>query len=712
MGESFYDVLGVRPDATFEAIETRYRERSAELAIGDAKERVRLDAAYRILRNPNARAHYDRRLRAAAAVHQETPAEQAPHDRETARARHRRRGLLGRLYRGETRGSWLWTLVLGIPLLPLVGAAVAATMGVVGVLLYALILLQAVVYLAPFVLPLWLVSGIGLWRAASRYASAAARVSGRCVGAAVIVLAMLGIVGYADVAYRMLSGSEAAALQRVVQRGPVRDCSKLQTTQDPAARLRLAARCGDLTLVRQLVGQGADVNAGEPDGRDKGRTALHNAAGEDEIAVIDYLLAHGADVNARGDSGYTALHVAAGRGRVRAIERLLKGGADPNALDVRGPPLHAAVLQGHADAARALLEGGADPNGRSPDGYTPIMRLADIGLYFPGHTEVIKLLAASGADLNAVDAQGRTVLEGAHRDAVAALIAAGALPSNYTGNRGVLLPYAARAGNRALVEKLIAQGADIDAADPNGVTATFAAARARDVNLLALFLDRGVPIDTTDARGAGLLYLALERRDERLIDFLLARKASVRPAHRMPPLLALDGNCGNAIAGRLARRLIEAGADPQVVGSRRTTPLHWCVRDIDLLTLFLDRGSNVNARTDTGLTPLHYAVQHEQAKALPTLIARGADVNAKDDEGSTALHLLASRPGAADVKQSVQLLVDAGADTSLQDAKGRTAQAIFKAVYESRQRWPEDLDAGAIADLLTPRSASRANVKP
>lgn len=54
--------------------------------------------------------------------------------------------------------------------------------------------------------------------------------------------------------------------------------------------------------------------------------------------------------------------------------------------------------------------------------------------------------------------------------------------------------------------------------------------------------------------------------------------------------------------------------------------------------------SDVNARDDMGRTPLHYAVLHENAAALITLIMKNTDanINAQDDEGNTPLHLAAA----------------------------------------------------------------------
>jgi ankyrin repeat protein len=80
---------------------------------------------------------------------------------------------------------------------------------------------------------------------------------------------------------------------------------------------------------------GDDVNAAN----DKGRTALHGAAGIGSNTLIEFLVAKGASLNAKDRLGYTALGVAAGRAprggdsasRVyqSTVELLLKLGAQP-----------------------------------------------------------------------------------------------------------------------------------------------------------------------------------------------------------------------------------------------------------------------------------------------------------------------------------------------------------------------------------------------
>ena len=73
----------------------------------------------------------------------------------------------------------------------------------------------------------------------------------------------------------------------------------------------VAAACGHLAMVQALLAKGAEVNAKTPGGW----TALMNAAEGGHLAVVQALLDKGADVNAKTPNGWSALMWAAGSGR-------------------------------------------------------------------------------------------------------------------------------------------------------------------------------------------------------------------------------------------------------------------------------------------------------------------------------------------------------------------------------------------------------------
>lgn len=91
--------------------------------------------------------------------------------------------------------------------------------------------------------------------------------------------------------------------------------------------------------------------------------------------VVD-LLERGADWCGRGPGETSALHLAAALGEAPLVEFLLARGADANARDARGRmPLHHALKASGARAVavvRALVGAGADPERATESGETPL----------------------------------------------------------------------------------------------------------------------------------------------------------------------------------------------------------------------------------------------------------------------------------------------------------------------------------------------------
>ena len=104
--------------------------------------------------------------------------------------------------------------------------------------------------------------------------------------------------------------------------------------QDGRSDLHYAARDGDLAAVEKVVSQGMDVNL-----QDKhGWTPLHFAAQARSEDVVIYLLAHGASVDVEDGHGNTALFRAtfASRGDGGVIRALREAGADPRKKNKSG----------------------------------------------------------------------------------------------------------------------------------------------------------------------------------------------------------------------------------------------------------------------------------------------------------------------------------------------------------------------------------------
>src|SRR5579859_1674410 len=88
-----------------------------------------------------------------------------------------------------------------------------------------------------------------------------------------------------------------------------------------------------------------------------GANDLHEAVKSNDAARVKALLDAGADPNKRDRLGATALHDAAWNGYREIVELLLDHHADVNArhLEAGSTPLHYAVIKGHLDIVSLLL---------------------------------------------------------------------------------------------------------------------------------------------------------------------------------------------------------------------------------------------------------------------------------------------------------------------------------------------------------------------
>lgn len=175
-----------------------------------------------------------------------------------------------------------------------------------------------------------------------------------------------------------------------------------------------AALSGYYGAAEALIKGGADIDS---QCRDKGLTALHQAAAGGHLPIVKALLDKGADPDITSDDGETALlkAVRAARGGYNsstpkqdaAVDLLLHYGASPDIPDGKGmTPLMLACENGRGDLARKLLDCGADVNARGFDGSTPLS-----GAVQSRSTQLVKLLLERGADEKAQKIPGETLIE-------------------------------------------------------------------------------------------------------------------------------------------------------------------------------------------------------------------------------------------------------------------------------------------------------------
>lgn len=132
--------------------------------------------------------------------------------------------------------------------------------------------------------------------------------------------------------------------------------------------------------------------------RTKGRgpRELDTAVMAGDLAVVQQLLADGADPKAADRSGMTPLHLAAVYGKPDVAQALCAVGARPDAVDQEGAtPLHYAARENLPEIVSLLLKSGAPVDARDQYGNTPLWRAVFASR---GRGDVIALLLAAGAN--------------------------------------------------------------------------------------------------------------------------------------------------------------------------------------------------------------------------------------------------------------------------------------------------------------------------
>lgn len=149
-------------------------------------------------------------------------------------------------------------------------------------------------------------------------------------------------------------------------------------------------------VIKALVDAGANVNERDPDSIS---TPLMEAVREEDVATVNLLLRHGADVNATDVQGGTALMLAVllnDRDRTDIVKLLLKRGANPNAMSSQGYRPLTAVRR--AEYIPLLIHHGANINARDKQGLTVLVRVKrDQSMFFPASDAVVQALRKWGA---------------------------------------------------------------------------------------------------------------------------------------------------------------------------------------------------------------------------------------------------------------------------------------------------------------------------
>jgi ankyrin repeat protein len=335
-------------------------------------------------------------------------------------------------------------------------------------------------------------------------------------------------------------------------------------------KLLLACKNNNIKKVKQLLSKSQKniVNRANK----KGNTPLYYACKNDNIEMIKCLIANGADLNQEvRNRGFSVIQCALFNNDMMKL--LIDNGCD---ID-KGPMGRSMLMifcvkpddhdsaECFSDAAEYLLNFGADANKTADDGTTAIF-YALSQKNSEKDFDLIELLVANGANIDKANLEGITPL----------ILCCNEPDFEFT---------------RYLLEF----GADANKANNDGHTPFFYALQKKSIEIMDLLLTYGADINAIDESGATPLIYSLYSEK---IDF------------------------------HMVKCLVSNGADVNKANKYSTTPLNIaCYKNnIEIVKYLIENGAKktINIMNTNGYTPLKIAIENNNQEMIEYLISQGA----------------------------------------------------------------------------------------
>ena len=405
------------------------------------------------------------------------------------------------------------------------------------------------------------------------------------------------------------------------------------------------------------------LNAGEG-GREtlvssRGSEALRQAAVAGHSDVVALLLLTAVDIHAVDPHGKTALMWAEEAGHSHTVD-LLEFAAE--GYDLRNAPV---VL---TDDEKAFLTAASEAD------LPEINRLIDKGVNLQVRDESGKtaLMLAQEAGHIATPSVLRSAIEEQRERFMA----------EFPVEEVHAFHDAARTGDLAEVERLLAAGIYVDVRDAEERTALMQATRSGAYDIVLRLLLAGADPNLLDPDESTALFHAIVKGHSDIAAMLLLNDLRIandenlfhHDQYRGRTALHLAAEFNETDILRLLLTQENRGLDvnTQALGSQKTAlfPAARLGR-VEAVELLLDAGTEPNLPDEYGATPLDFAILFERIPIVSLLLNAGADPNYQDPGwfNRTPLFLSCNAPN----EQITELLLSAGADPTLVDDNGQTA---------------------------------------
>lgn len=415
----------------------------------------------------------------------------------------------------------------------------------------------------------------------------------------------------------------------------------------------------------------------------EGPAAANSAAAMTDPKLVDQIK----DEAHREQAGISAVHVAAATGNAVAVSNALRdSGADvredappeqsrATATDSCGrTPLHFIALAPAstkaADArgsAEVLLQCGADVNAVDADGRSPVHWSG-----YHGHAKVLELLLDAGATWEQQDQAGRTAMHWAcSLDSAAPAL-------------------------EVLAKRCTESGGNIDLRDQDAMTALHWACFHGLPAHCQLLLDAGASPLAPDHEGKSPLHWAAGNKTPACVEILLAKVSSDADRAKLVEMVDAEGrtalHMGTAegIAAVIASLLAVPDCNPDAQDLTGRPALHFgaSLGLVDCVSLLLDHGATPELADSSGGTAMHYAAQHGMIEVIKLLASRSADLVSISDVNGASPAMWAVAAGAS---TALATLIELGSAIDGVDSSGRSL--LHAAAYAGDRKCINQLTA-------------------
>lgn len=284
--------------------------------------------------------------------------------------------------------------------------------------------------------------------------------------------------------------------------------------------LNIASLLGEKDIVKQLISQGANLDATDK----AGNSALHRAASKGQLDTVKILISNGSQLNAINDKRETPLYQAAEAGQFTIIKYLLKKNADTSIVAKnKSSALLIAILGRHKKSANILSAGMLDNKSVHKALMLAIQnkmenlsvkllqrdRLINQGdkknrsaLWHSTNLGLNKISSAlinnNNVDINMSDSNGYTALANSvytgQIEISKSLVKNGARLNSLTGENNTLLMLSVLSQNKKITEFLLTKNAAINSSNKAGDTALMLAAAKGHNDMVILLIKAGAKL--------------------------------------------------------------------------------------------------------------------------------------------------------------------------------------------------------------------------